>query len=166
MFTLLPKGVQTKLLKFFCFKDFSICHRCQRHRWQTLNCEYLRKFSQKIRNDPNGIIRGLGNLIQEKNQKQKNSWHSPFKLHVYLKPAWILNVFREYCLLICKEMSLYTDVTSIEISVFLSICLKRSNFSFDKLCNNEIFWRNSANYCALHDPVFAKNRYISNKNKI
>jgi hypothetical protein len=27
---------------------------------------------EKIRNDPNSIIRGLGELIQEKNQKQKN----------------------------------------------------------------------------------------------
>ena len=29
MLTLLPKGVQTKLLKFFCLKVFSICHRCR-----------------------------------------------------------------------------------------------------------------------------------------
>jgi hypothetical protein len=28
MLTLLPKGVQTKLLKFFCLKVFSICYRC------------------------------------------------------------------------------------------------------------------------------------------
>ncbi len=31
-----------------------------RHRWCTLTCEYLREFFQKIRNEPNVIIRGLG----------------------------------------------------------------------------------------------------------
>ncbi len=28
--------------------------------WSTLSCEYLREFSKKIRNGPNGILRGLG----------------------------------------------------------------------------------------------------------
>ncbi len=42
------KGVQTKLLKFFCLKVFSICHQCRWHRWQILSCEYLREFSRKF----------------------------------------------------------------------------------------------------------------------
>ncbi len=48
MFTLLPNGVQTKLLKFFSFEIFSIYHRCQQHRWWTLSREYLRKFLEKF----------------------------------------------------------------------------------------------------------------------
>jgi hypothetical protein len=28
-------------------------------RWCTLTCEYLREFSEKVRNHPNAIIRGL-----------------------------------------------------------------------------------------------------------
>ncbi len=36
MLTLLPIGVQTKQLKIFLLKSFSICHRCHRHRWCTL----------------------------------------------------------------------------------------------------------------------------------
>ncbi len=43
MLTLLPKMVQTKQLKLFLLKIFSICHRCQQHRWCTLSCEYLDK---------------------------------------------------------------------------------------------------------------------------
>ncbi len=40
---------QTKqLLQFFLLKIFSICHRCQRHWWCPLNCEYLRKFLKKF----------------------------------------------------------------------------------------------------------------------
>ncbi len=39
MLTVLPKGVQTKLLKFFCLKIFSICHRCCWHWWCTLSSE-------------------------------------------------------------------------------------------------------------------------------
>jgi hypothetical protein len=36
---------------------------------------------EKIRNGPNGILWGWGGgeLIDEKNQKQKISWHCPFK---------------------------------------------------------------------------------------
>jgi hypothetical protein len=29
-------------------KIFSLCHQCQRHRWCTLSCEYLREFSKKF----------------------------------------------------------------------------------------------------------------------
>jgi hypothetical protein len=34
---------------------------------------------EKIWNSPNGVIRGWGKLIHEKNQKQKISWHCPLK---------------------------------------------------------------------------------------
>ncbi len=44
---------------------FFICNQCQWLPWCTLSCEYLRKFS-KIRNGPNGILRGLGKLIHKK----------------------------------------------------------------------------------------------------
>ncbi len=46
--TLLSKGVPTKLFKFFWLKIFFMCHWCQRHRWSTLSCKYLRKFSKKF----------------------------------------------------------------------------------------------------------------------
>jgi hypothetical protein len=35
---------------------------------------------EKIRNCQNGILWGGGKLIHEKNQKQKISWHCPFKV--------------------------------------------------------------------------------------
>jgi hypothetical protein len=47
MLTLLPKGLQTKLLKFFLLKV-------------------------KIRNGPNGIIRGLGENGSRKKPEAKN----------------------------------------------------------------------------------------------
>ena len=37
-----------KIIKIFLIEDFSICHRCRWHRWQTLSCEYLREFSKKF----------------------------------------------------------------------------------------------------------------------
>ncbi len=67
MLTLLPKDVQKKSEKFYWLKMFSICHRCSGHQWQTLSCEYPRIF-EKIRNGPNGIIRGLG---------ETDSWKKP-----------------------------------------------------------------------------------------
>ncbi len=78
MFPLLPKGGQTKLLKFFWLKIFSICHWCQRHWWQTLSCEYLREFSKKFKTVLKEYSGAGGKLIHEKNQKQKISWHCPF----------------------------------------------------------------------------------------
>jgi hypothetical protein len=62
MFTLLPKGVQTKLLKFFCLKVFSIC----------LELRISQRIFEKIRNDPNGIIRGLGETDSRKKLEAKN----------------------------------------------------------------------------------------------
>jgi hypothetical protein len=35
-----------KIIKKFLIEDFFICHHCQRHRWSTLSCEYLREFSK------------------------------------------------------------------------------------------------------------------------
>ncbi len=72
MFHLLPKGDQTKLLKFFWLKIFSICHRCRWHRWQTLSCEYFREFSKKFETVLLEYSGAGGKLIHEKNQKQKN----------------------------------------------------------------------------------------------
>ena len=40
----------------------------------------LQILEKKNWNDPNAIIRGLGKMIHEKNQKQKILWHYPFKL--------------------------------------------------------------------------------------
>ncbi len=37
-----------KIIKIFLIEDFFICHRCQRHRWSTLSCEYLREFWKKF----------------------------------------------------------------------------------------------------------------------
>ncbi len=49
------------------------------HRWQTLNCEYLREFSKKFETVLMDHSGAGGKLIHEKNQKQKISWHCPFK---------------------------------------------------------------------------------------
>ncbi len=73
MLTLLLKGVQTQLLKFFSLKIFSICHRCQRHRWCTLSREYLREFSKKFEMAVLVYSGAWGKLTNEKNQKSKIS---------------------------------------------------------------------------------------------
>ena len=72
MLILLSKGVPTKLLKFLWLKIFFICNRCQRHRWSTLSCEYLRDFWKKFEIVLMGYSGAGGKLIHKKNQKQKN----------------------------------------------------------------------------------------------
>ncbi len=79
MLTLISKGVPTKLLKFFWLKIFFICHRCQRHRWWTLSCEYLRKFSKKFEMTLMVYSGAWEKLIHLKNQRSKISCHFPFK---------------------------------------------------------------------------------------
>ncbi len=55
-------------------------HRYQQHRWCTLSCEYLRKFSTKFETTLIGYSGVWGKLIHEKKQKSKISWHCPLKL--------------------------------------------------------------------------------------
>ncbi len=57
----------------------AICHRCQRQRWCTLTCEYLREFSKKFEMILMLLSGAWGKVIHEKNLKQKISWHCPFK---------------------------------------------------------------------------------------
>ncbi len=64
-----------KIIKIFLIEDFF--H--QRHRWQTLSCEYLREFSKKFEMVLMEYSGAGGKLIHEKNQKQKISWYCPFK---------------------------------------------------------------------------------------
>jgi hypothetical protein len=69
-----------KIIKIFCLKIFSICHRCRWHRWCTLSREYLREFSKKFEKTVLVHSYAWGKLIHEKNQKSKISWHFHFKL--------------------------------------------------------------------------------------
>ncbi len=69
--------------KLLWLQIFCICHRCQRHWWQTLSCEYLLEFSKKIRNGHNGILRGLGetgwNWFMKKPRSRKSRDTVPLK---------------------------------------------------------------------------------------
>ncbi len=62
---------------------WQICHRCCWYRWSTLSCKYLRKFSKKFETALMVYSGAWGKLIHEKNQKQKISWHCPFKWKNY-----------------------------------------------------------------------------------
>jgi hypothetical protein len=63
-------------------KIFSICLRCQRHRWCTLNCEYLREFSKKFEMALMVYSEPWEKLIHEKKQKLKIPGHCPFKVRI------------------------------------------------------------------------------------
>ncbi len=57
-----------------------ICRRCRWYRWCTLTCDYLREVSKKFEMVLMQYSGAGGKLIHQKNQKQKISWHCPFKL--------------------------------------------------------------------------------------
>ncbi len=74
------------------YSQLRVNHRCRWHRWQmakifklkkyrwcTLTCEYLREFSKKFETVLMQYSGAGGKLIHPKNQKQKISWHCPFK---------------------------------------------------------------------------------------
>ncbi len=61
-------------------KIFSICHRCRWHRWCTLSCEYLRKFSKKFEMAlmVYSGAGGGGTDSWKKKPEAKISWHCLF----------------------------------------------------------------------------------------
>jgi hypothetical protein len=61
-----------------------------RYRWCTLTCEYRREFSKKFETVLMGYSGAGGKLIHEKNQKQKISWHCPFK---HFLQFWQYNIY-------------------------------------------------------------------------
>ncbi len=65
------------LFFYFLIEDFWICHRCQRHQWCTLSCDYLREFSKNFETVLTGYSGAGGNWF--KNLKSKISWHCPLK---------------------------------------------------------------------------------------
>jgi hypothetical protein len=83
MLTLLPKGVQKEIMKIFLIEDFFHLPLCQRHRWCTLSCKYLRKFSKKFQTALMVQSGAWGKLIHVENLKSKISWHCPFKRRMY-----------------------------------------------------------------------------------
>ncbi len=119
MLTLLPKDVLTKKLKFFCLKIFSICHRCQRHRWCTSSREYLREYSKKFEMAVMVHSGDWGKLIHEKNQKSKISWHCPFNDSKQ-------TLFSFHCLIFSiHRISNLQNLTSYNCSI---ISKQRTNF--------------------------------------
>ncbi len=72
MLTLLSKGFPTKLSKFFWLQFFFICHRCQRHRWSILSCEYLREFRKKFETVLMRYSGARGKLIHKKTRSKKS----------------------------------------------------------------------------------------------
>ncbi len=65
-------GVQTKLLTFFRRKIFSIGHWCQGHRWRTMSCEYIHKFSKKFETALTGYLWAWGKPIHDKKPEVEN----------------------------------------------------------------------------------------------
>ncbi len=68
-----------KICRRCSWHRWQICRRCRWYRWCTFTCEYLREFSKTSKTVLMGYSGAGGKLIHEKNQKQKISWHCPFK---------------------------------------------------------------------------------------
>ncbi len=79
MLTLLSKVVPTKFIEIFWLKIFFICHRCQRHRWSTLSCKYLREFPKKFETVLMGYSGAGGKLIHKKTRSKKSRDIVPLK---------------------------------------------------------------------------------------
>ncbi len=79
MLTLLPKGAQKKSYKFFWLKIFPFATGVV-NIVANLELRIFRKFSNKIRNSPNDIIRGLGETDSWKKSEAKNLVTCPFHI--------------------------------------------------------------------------------------
>ncbi len=69
-----------RICRRFCWNWWQICRRCHCYQWCTLTCEYLCKFSKKFETVLLEYSGAGGKLIHDKNQKQKISWHCPYKM--------------------------------------------------------------------------------------
>ncbi len=68
-----------EIIKIFLIEDFFHLPPVSWHQWQTLSCEYLREFSKKNQNGPNGIIRGSGDWFMKKTRGKKSRDTVPLK---------------------------------------------------------------------------------------
>ncbi len=59
-------------IKIFLIEDFFVCHWCQRHRWLTLSCKFLRKFSKKFERALMVNSGAWGKPIHEKTRSRKS----------------------------------------------------------------------------------------------
>ncbi len=75
-----------KKLKLFWFQIFLIRHRCQRHQWCTLSCEYLREFSKKFETAWIVSVGVLGG-----NWFMKKTWSRKSRRNVSLNYIAIIN---------------------------------------------------------------------------
>ncbi len=117
MLTLLSKGVPTKLLKFIWLKIFFICHRCQRHRWSTLSCEYLRDFWKKFEMVLMEYSGAGGKLIHKKTRSKKSRDTVPLS---NINFSVCVNVIY---LVVCRCCYITTDPETCESEN--GICLER-----------------------------------------
>jgi hypothetical protein len=79
MLTLIPQRCLSKVIQIFLIEDFFVCHQSQLHRWCTLSCEYLHKFTQKLETGQEVYSGAWGKLIHEKNLKLKSCGTVPLK---------------------------------------------------------------------------------------
>ncbi len=68
-----------EIIKHFLIEDFFLLPPVSLTPVANLELQISPRIFKKLLNGPNGIFRGLGELIHEKNQTQKISWHCPFK---------------------------------------------------------------------------------------
>ncbi len=61
------------------YSQLKVRHRCHWYWWCTLTCDISANLRNNLKRSQWDTL-GLGELIQEKNQKLKISWHSPYKV--------------------------------------------------------------------------------------
>jgi hypothetical protein len=123
MLTRLLKGFLKKP-KHFLTEDFFYCHRCQRHLWCTLSCEYLREFLNKFKTVLNGILWGWGeidswkkpeveNLVTLLRLKKLRFLFRPKTFH-FCQNSWILShapfILRTWNKLFCHQSTIQENL--------------------------------------------------------
>ncbi len=99
-----------KIIKIFLIEDFFICHRCQRHRWSTLSCEYLHDFWKKFETVLMGYCGAGGKLIHKKTRSKKSRDTVPLSMGHRRKttPTWIILTYisrtEQQCVVTCQKI--------------------------------------------------------------
>jgi hypothetical protein len=114
----LPQRVLKKI-KHFLIEIFLICHRCQRHRWCTLSCEYLREFPKKFETVLMVYSSVGGKIIHGKTRIRKSRDTVPLIVSV-CGTIVFYSMYMKYIILLCSVHFLLSR-NPFRLSIFHSV---------------------------------------------
>jgi hypothetical protein len=108
-------------------KIFVICHRCQRHRWSTLCCEYLCDFWIKFEMVLMGYSGAGGKLIHKKTRSKKSRDTVPLRPQSMDYVALRLPTLAVFVITVYNFLM---DICTVDLQIILQIQIELLSSSY------------------------------------